>query len=156
MEYLYTQTLEQAWDRLESNYRVSICYKLRTIYNNIRQLEQELTDSFIGIFTFLYQKPTPDPYSIPIEPFRHNWPNDSEIKFTYSDLHRSNILITRSEPYHVLTLIDWEQSGHDEWSKKYLPMILCQFTSTWDPWNYYTMAMECQDKGDRRYITEVF
>lgn len=58
MEYLYTQTLEQAWDRLESNYRVSICYKLRTIYNNIRQLEQELTDSFIGIvFSTVFEFP---------------------------------------------------------------------------------------------------
>lgn len=85
---------------------------------------------------------------------------DSEIKFTHGDLHQSNVLITRSEPFHVLAIVDWEQSGwlpvywearkaqytadrNDEWSKKYLPMILCQYTSTWDPWDYYTTAMGC-------------
>ncbi|CAI7588143.1 unnamed protein product [Penicillium glandicola] len=191
MEYLHAQTLEQVWDKLEPDNRVSICRELRTIYNNLGQLEQNLADSFIGNivqaplydrafhigsmpeagpfntvqkfhdwFTFLYRKLMLDPYSFPIEPFRHDLPDDSEIKFTHSDLHRSNILITPSEPHHVLAIINWEQSGwlpvywearkaqytadrHGEWSKKYLPMILCQFTSTWDPWDYYTMAMGC-------------
>ena len=111
-------------------------------------------------FTFLYRKPMPDPYSVPIEPFRQDLPDDSDIKFTHGDLHRSNVLITRSEPYRVLAIVDWEQSGwlpvywearkaqytadrNDEWSQKYLPMILCQFASTWDPWDYYTTAMGC-------------
>ncbi|KAJ5189992.1 Aminoglycoside phosphotransferase [Penicillium cf. griseofulvum] len=191
MEYLHAQTLEQVWDKLEPNDRVSICCELRTIFSNLRHLEQKPAESFIGNivqaplydrafhvesmpeagpfntvqefhdwFTFLYRKPMSDPYSVPIEPFRQDLPDNSEIKFTHSDLHRSNILITRSEPYHVLALVDWEQSGwlpmywearkaqytadrNDEWSRKYLPMILCQYTSTWDPWDYYTTAMGC-------------
>ncbi|KAH3345267.1 hypothetical protein KXV52_000200, partial [Aspergillus fumigatus] len=31
----------------------------------------------------------------------------------------------------------------DEWSLTYLPMIMEQFPSTWDPWDYYTSAMGC-------------
>ncbi|KAJ5130650.1 Aminoglycoside phosphotransferase [Penicillium bovifimosum] len=181
MEYLHAQTLEQVWDKLEPDDRVSIFCELRTISGNLRHLEQKPEESFIehstssplpeagpfntvqefhGWFTFLYRKPMPDPYSVPIEPFRQDLPDDSEIKSTHGDLHRSNVLITRSEPYHVLAIVDWEQSGwlpvywearkaqytadrNDEWSTKYLPMILCQFTSTWDPWDYYTTAMGC-------------
>lgn len=102
----------------------------------------------------------PDPYSVPIEPFRHDLPDDSAIKFTHGDLHRSNVLITRSKPYHVVAIVDWEQSGwlpeywedrkahytvfwNEEWSTKYLPMVLRQYDSTWDPWDYYTTSMGC-------------
>lgn len=53
----------------------------------------------------------PDLYSVLIEPFRQDLPNDSAINFTHSDLHRSNILTTRSEPYHVIAIVDWEQTG---------------------------------------------
>ncbi|KXG50572.1 Aminoglycoside phosphotransferase [Penicillium griseofulvum] len=220
MEYLPGQTLDQVWDILEPDDRGSICSELRTIIDNLRQLEQEPDDRFIGIvplaiftfapfyllltfffffcvcvyignvvkaalydrafhvnsmseagpfgtvqrfhnwFTFLYRKPMPDPYSVPIEPFRDDLPNDSPVNFTHGDLHRSNILITGSKPYHVLALIDREQSGwlpaywearkvqytvdrNEEWSKKYLPMVLCQFTSNWEPWDYYTISMGC-------------
>ena len=52
-----------------------------------------------------------DPYSIPIEPFCHELSDDSSIKFTHGDLHRSNIIITPSKPYSVLAIVDWEQSG---------------------------------------------
>lgn len=116
--------------------------------------------NFHDWFTFLHRKPMPDPYSVPIEPFRQDLPDDCVVIFTHGDLHRSNILITRSAPYHVVSIVDWEQSGwlpsywearkaqytadrNDEWSKIYLPMILCQFTSTWDSWDYYTIAMGC-------------
>lgn len=39
MEHLHARTLEQAWDMLEPDDRVSVCSELRTICNNIRQLE---------------------------------------------------------------------------------------------------------------------
>lgn len=48
MEYLQAQTLEQAWDMLESDDRVSVCNELRIICNNLRQLEQDPADPFIG------------------------------------------------------------------------------------------------------------
>lgn len=48
MEHLHAQTLEQVWDSLEPDGRDSICCELRTIYNNLRQLEQEPENPFIG------------------------------------------------------------------------------------------------------------
>lgn len=53
----------------------------------------------------------PDPYSIPVEPFRHDLPDDCAIKFTHGDLHRSNIIVTPTRPYRILAVVDWEQSG---------------------------------------------
>lgn len=106
-------------------------------------------------FTFLPRRPMPDPHSIPIEPFRHELSDDSSIKFTHGDLHRSNIIIA---PY-ILAIVDWEQSGwlpeywearkaqytvdSEEWLTKYLPMILDQYASTADSWDWYTSSMGC-------------
>lgn len=87
-------------------------------------------------------------------------PHDCAIKFTHGDLHRSNIIVTPTPPYRILAVVDWEQSGWlpvywesrktqytadraEPWSTTYLPMILDQFASTWDPWDYYTSAMGC-------------
>lgn len=109
-------------------------------------------------FTFLPRRPMPDSYSVPIEPFRYELPDDSSIKFTHGDLHRSNIMITPSKPRRVLALVDWEQSGwlpeywetrkaqytvdSKEWSR-YLPIILDQYASTADAWDWYTSSLGC-------------
>lgn len=115
---------------------------------------------FHNWFMFLYQRPMPDPHSFPIEPFHHELPDNSDIKFTHGDLHRSNIIVTPSQPYRLLAIVDWEQSGwlpaywearkaqytadrNEEWSTRYLLIILEQYTSTWEPWDYYTIAMGC-------------
>ncbi|KAE8350134.1 kinase-like domain-containing protein [Aspergillus coremiiformis] len=183
MEYTEGQTLEKIWDVMESHDRVSICHELRIIYDNLRRLEQDLSDPFIGKiafhinymseagpfatvrdfhdwFTFLHRRPMSDPYSIPVEPFRHDLPDNSTIKLTHGDLHRSNIIITSLPPYRTLAIVDWEQSGwlpaywearkaqytadrSEEWSIQHLPIILDQYPNTWDPWDYYTMAMGC-------------
>lgn len=73
--------------------------------------------------------------------FRYDLPDDSSIKFTQGDLHRSNISISFSKPYRVLATVDWEQpswlpeyweAGKMEWTvsdkewAKYLPLILDQ------------------------------
>jgi Phosphotransferase enzyme family len=90
-----------------------------------------------------------DPYSVPIEPFRSDLPDNIDIKLTHGDLHPSNIVITESGPPKVVALIDWEQSGWlpaywedrkahltaeygGEWAKVYLPIILDQYESTRD------------------------
>ncbi|KAH8692208.1 hypothetical protein BGW36DRAFT_464748 [Talaromyces proteolyticus] len=115
---------------------------------------------FHNWFTFLHRRPMPDPYSVPVEPFRHELPDNCDIKFTHGDLHPSNIIVTPDRPYHILAVVDWEQSGwlpaywearkaqytadrSEEWSTRYLPMILNQYSKTWDPWDYYTTAMGC-------------
>ncbi|KAG2004086.1 hypothetical protein GB937_009103 [Aspergillus fischeri] len=176
--------------------KAGICRELRTIFQHLRQVEQDPEDLFVAAnilgnitkgplydrafhvnymheagpfatvrdfydwFTFLHRRPMPDPYSVPVEPFRHDLPDNCAIKFTHGDLHRSNIIVTPTRPYRILAVVDWEQSGWlpeywesrkaqytadraDEWSLTYLPMIMEQFPSTWDPWDYYTSAMGC-------------
>lgn len=48
MEYIGGQTLEQAWDIMEPSERVTICHELRTIYDNLRRLQQDPSDTFVG------------------------------------------------------------------------------------------------------------
>ncbi|GIJ90516.1 hypothetical protein Asppvi_009472 [Aspergillus pseudoviridinutans] len=189
MEYIRGQTLEQAWDKLEPDDKVNISRELRAICDNLRRLEQDPSDPFLGNiarapfydralnldyipaegpfarvrefhdwFTFLYRRLMPDPYSVPIEPYRYELPDDCAIKFTHGDLHRSNIVISSSRPYRTLAIVDWEQSGwfpaywesrkaqysvswNEDWSTTYLPMILDMYPDTLDPWDYYTIAI---------------
>ncbi|KAF4206480.1 hypothetical protein CNMCM8927_004874 [Aspergillus lentulus] len=189
MEYIRGQTLEQAWDKLEPEDKVSISHELRTICDNLRRLEQDPSDPFVGNiarapfydralgfdcipvkgpfatvkefhdwFTFLCRRRMPDPYSVPIEPYRYELPDDCAIKFTHSDLHRSNIVISSSRPYRTLAIVDWEQSGWfpaywearkaqytawmtEEWTTTYLPMILDMYADTLESWDYYTISI---------------
>lgn len=102
-----------------------------------------------------------DPYSVPIEPFREDLPDDSIIKFTHGDLHRSNIVVSSSKPYYVVGIVDWEQSGwfpeyweeckarwttllSEEWAVVYLPMFLGRYCEKeYEAWNWYTISMGC-------------
>ncbi|PLB48825.1 kinase-like protein [Aspergillus steynii IBT 23096] len=190
MQYVRGQPLEKAWDSLERLERETICHQLRTAIDNLRQLEQDPSDRFIGSimrspfydriwpanfrpeagpftsvhefhewFTFLGRRPMADPYSVPIEHFRYGLPDNSSIRFTHGDLHRSNVVISPSQPYRVLAIVDWEQSGwlpeywearkaqftvdSQEWSEEYLPMILDQYESTAEPWEWYMSALGC-------------
>ncbi|KAF2438884.1 kinase-like protein [Karstenula rhodostoma CBS 690.94] len=111
-------------------------------------------------FTSLYKRPMPDPtISVP-DPYRQDLPDNSEIVFTHGDLHRSNIILSTSTPHRVVAIVDWEQAGwlpaywedrkahvtsdyFGDWSEKYLPVVLDQYKSTWDPWDYYTTSMGC-------------
>ena len=49
MQYVHGQTLEEAWDSLEHNERDTVCRQLRTICDSLRQLEQDPSDTFIGL-----------------------------------------------------------------------------------------------------------
>ncbi|KAF1951287.1 phosphotransferase enzyme family protein [Byssothecium circinans] len=108
-------------------------------------------------FSSLYLRRVPDPENIP-DPYRQDLPDDSEIVFTHGDLHPSNILLSLEQPVKVVAIVDWEQSGwlpaywedrkahftsdsFGEWSEKYLPMIMDQYPSTWEAWNYYSLSM---------------
>ncbi|KAF4169708.1 hypothetical protein CNMCM6936_006867 [Aspergillus lentulus] len=170
MEYIRGQTLEQAWDKLEPEDKVSISHELRTICDNLRRLEQDPSDPFVvkgpfatvkefhDWFTFLCRRRMPDPYSVPIEPYRYELPDDCAIKFTHGDLHRSNIVISSSRPYRTLAIVDWEQSGWfpaywearkaqytawmtEEWTTTYLPIILDMYADTLESWDYYTISI---------------
>ncbi|GFF48390.1 hypothetical protein IFM58399_08288 [Aspergillus lentulus] len=168
--YIRGQTLEQAWDKLEPEDKVSIFHELRTICDNLRRLEQDPSDPFVvkgpfatvkefhDWFTFLCRRRMPDPYSVLIEPYRYELPDDCAIKFTHGDLHRSNIVISSSRPYRTLAIVDWEQSGWfpaywearkaqytawmtEEWTTTYLPIILDMYADTLESWDYYTISI---------------
>ena len=67
-------------------------------------------------------------------------------------------MITPSKPRRVLALVDWEESGwlpeywearkaeytvdSEEWSR-YLPVILDQYGSRVDAWEWYTSSLGC-------------
>lgn len=102
----------------------------------------------------------PDPYSVPIEPFRYELPDGCAIDFTHGDLHRSNIIISAQEPYRVLAIVDWEQAGwlpeywearkalytvyrSEEWAMTYLPLTMELYGDTWDAWDWYTTSVGC-------------
>ena len=99
-----------------------------------------------------------EPYSIPVEPYRQNLPDDAKIKFTHGDIHRSNILVTSTTPMKIASIVDWEQAGwlpdywevckarftvgqNDEWTITYIPLILDTFPRAEDAWDYYVSSM---------------
>ncbi|KAF2122620.1 kinase-like domain-containing protein [Lophiotrema nucula] len=113
---------------------------------------------FHNWFTLQYKRMMPDPETVP-EPYRKDLPDDSEIVFTHGDLHRSNIIVSSSPP-RVVALVDWEQSGWlpvywedckahrtsaylSDWDVKYLPLILDQYESAREAWDYYTDPVGC-------------
>ena len=49
MEYVKGQTLEEVWGTMNSEERESICRQLRGIVDNLRRLEQDPSDSYIGL-----------------------------------------------------------------------------------------------------------
>jgi aminoglycoside phosphotransferase (APT) family kinase protein len=48
MEAISGRSLKQAWPEMEENGRLRICRELRTIFDTLRQLKQDPTDTFIG------------------------------------------------------------------------------------------------------------
>jgi hypothetical protein len=50
MQYMRGRTLEEAWESLEHNERDIVCHQLRTAFNNLRQLKQDPSDTFIGLY----------------------------------------------------------------------------------------------------------
>ena len=49
-----------------------------------------------------------DLYLVLVELFYYNLPGDYIIKFTYSNLYYSNIVITPTHLYYIVVVIDWE------------------------------------------------
>ncbi|KAF1346953.1 kinase-like domain-containing protein, partial [Delphinella strobiligena] len=113
--------------------------------------------AFHDWFSGLCKRHLDDPSGIP-DPFRAGLPNDAPIKFTHGDLHRSNILVSvETDEPHVVCLIDWHQAGwlpaywevhkaiytadyKSEWVRKYVPMFLDPWESTFESWDFYVGA----------------
>ncbi|KKZ62498.1 hypothetical protein EMCG_03093 [[Emmonsia] crescens] len=150
LESIHGQTMEKAWDSMSSKDRAQVCSELQTCVSNLRWLRQDPQDPFIELyitnqfmaeagpfqsvkalhdwFIFLCRRPMTDPHSIPIEPFRSELPDNAAITFTHGDLHRSNIILSESEPQRIVAIVDWEQSG---WMPEYWEARKAHFTSAW-------------------------
>ncbi|KAJ5503396.1 hypothetical protein N7463_006270 [Penicillium fimorum] len=114
-EYLQGQTLEQGWDSMEDDHRISICHELRKIVDAIRTIPRTRSlydrvfshllevDPFAS-FIFLRRRKMPEPYLVPLEPFRSELPDNSDIVFIHGDLHRSDIIVTPT--LHICGIID--------------------------------------------------
>ncbi|OBT60385.1 hypothetical protein VE03_10145 [Pseudogymnoascus sp. 23342-1-I1] len=187
MELVDGVTLEEAWPDLDVEEKLDICNQLRPMLQDLRGLQQDPSDKFIGmsfqtslpvllsniaqigsinrqplrdiLFDFSqpagpFQDPTsfydwfsqlggPKPYDpkAPMHPMRAGLPNESSIVFTHSDLHRSNIIVTKldSGTPRILAIVDWHQSG-------------------WYPasWEFFKTRYTCrgQDKWEDEYIFE--
>ncbi|KFZ25047.1 hypothetical protein V502_00471 [Pseudogymnoascus sp. VKM F-4520 (FW-2644)] len=169
MELVDGITLEQAWPDLDLEEKLDICNQLRPMLEDLRGLQQDPSDTFIGsinrqplrdvifdgrepagpfqcstsFYDWFSQIASPRPYDpeAPIHPMRLGLPNDPSIVLTHADLHRSNIMVTKldSEAPRILAIIDWHQSG-------------------WYPaaWEFFKTGMTCrgQDKWEYEYIFE--
>jgi hypothetical protein len=108
-------------------------------------------------FSFLYRRNLSNPNTYPQDPYRSGLPDDAQIVFTHGDLHRSNIIVTKSGPPKILALIDWHQAGwlpaywevckarytadaEDEWATKYIPQFLQNCAETEEAWDFYVLA----------------
>jgi hypothetical protein len=92
----------------------------------------------------------------PPHPYRSFLPDDVAIVFTHADLHPSNIILSAGPNPHVVSIIDWHQSGWypdyweyckalvtspigGEWETKYLPLFLDR-RDCFDYWDYFVLA----------------
>ncbi|KAF8603975.1 phosphotransferase enzyme family protein-like protein [Ceratobasidium sp. AG-I] len=190
MEYIRGETLERRWESLSGAQRLDICSQLRLMLTRLRALKQMPGDHFIGnvarqplldiVFTNSCSPPVgpipsvkefhhlfvtlPHPERCdPNDPphhFRDRLPDDVPVVFTHGDLHRSNILISRTiegENPCIVALIDWCQSGWlpsyweyckarwttnigEEWEAKYIPLFLDKH-ECYDHWDYFLLTM---------------
>jgi len=186
MELVRGDTLEECWDDLDRECKDSVCNQLQSMLANLRRLQQSPQDHFIGhigrqpLLDIIFEGSRSSPNSSfeSVSAF-HDWfttlkrragiegphlyrswlPDNVPIVFTHSDLHRSNILVSReiSGSPRVLSIIDWHQSGWypayweyckarwttqigDSWEQEYLPKILDSF-SGYDEWDYFVLRL---------------
>lgn len=108
-------------------------------------------------FSSLYRRRLNNPNAYPQDPYRSSLPDDAQIVLTHGDLHRSNIMVTKSGPPRILALVDWHQAGWlpaywevrkamytadqgDEWARKYIPQFLQSWEETEEAWDFYVSA----------------
>lgn len=60
------------------------------------------------------------------DPYRQLLSDNAAVVFTHADLHPSNIMISKAQPYKVLAIIDWGQSG---WYPDYWELCKAEYTA---------------------------
>ncbi|KKZ68403.1 hypothetical protein EMCG_00172 [[Emmonsia] crescens] len=154
MELIPGETLQNRWDHLNDQERLSICTELKDIVSTLRQVEQDPADPFIGsvirgpLHDYVFgSMPLAGPFKTTKEfhdwlstwlqlrvlgsikypdPYQEFLPDDGTIKFTHGDLHRENIMISSTSPPRVLAVIDWTHAG---WYPDYWEYCKAMYTS---------------------------
>ncbi|KAE8408875.1 phosphotransferase enzyme family protein [Aspergillus pseudonomiae] len=139
MELISGQTLLDCWDELSILDKNTLCDQLYQIIGDLRQLEQESSNKYIGslrqkrLLEYVFQEGREAgafssigefndwlsflPQSrFPMlnrykDPYREFLPDTGEIKFTHADLHRGNIIVSTTGPARILAIVDGAQAG---------------------------------------------
>ncbi|KAG5290134.1 phosphotransferase enzyme family protein [Histoplasma ohiense] len=186
MELIHGETLHDRWDHLNDQGKISICAQLKEIVAVLRQLEPDPSDSFIGSITrrllldYVFQAmPSTGPFKTVKEfndwfsalpqqqlpdslkykdPYREFLPDDGTIRFTHGDLHRGNIIVSRTDPPRVMAVIDWTHAGwypdyweyckalytsdyNGEWRNTWIPRFLEQYPKEFAVFSEYIMQI---------------
>lgn len=107
-------------------------------------------------FSALPQQQLPDSLKYK-DPYREFLP-DGGIRFTHGDLHRGNIIISRTDPPRVMAVIDWTHAGwypdyweyckalytshyNGEWRNTWIPRFLEQYPEEFTVFSEYVMQI---------------
>ncbi|KAF2183761.1 phosphotransferase enzyme family protein-like protein [Zopfia rhizophila CBS 207.26] len=170
--FLYMQlvpgiTLDDRWISLKVEEKQAVCENLRRIIGNLRSLQQDPTDVFIGS---VGGQPLPDNLFQELMngqragPFRsvkdfHDWftsinldpgiihcerdllKDNNRVVFTHADIHRDNVIVSPTGPPRILAIVDWGQSG---WYPDY--------------WEYCKSRSICRphDEWETTYLPRIF
>ncbi|KAH8433372.1 uncharacterized protein LDX57_011006 [Aspergillus melleus] len=183
MELIPGPTIHDCYDTLTDGQKQTICDQLREVLKTLRQLRQDPEDQFVGSinrqhlsdyvfidqprggpfpsveafndwFALLHQLRFQHRYE---DPNRCLLPDNRDITFTHTDLHRGNIIITSFNPLQI-AIVDWQQSGwypdyweyckllytcsyEDEWRIKFIDTFLQPDPDVHLVFSDYTMAM---------------
>ncbi|EFW20440.1 conserved hypothetical protein [Coccidioides posadasii str. Silveira] len=118
--FIYMQKIQGAllhdkWGSFSDADKTAVCAQLYGMISSLRELRQDPAHPFIVA-----------------------------IKFTHADLHRHNIIVSKTLPPQIVAIIDWEQAGwypeywawckacytsdyEGEWRLRYMPMFLIPY-----------------------------
>ncbi|ENH71985.1 hypothetical protein FOC1_g10001832 [Fusarium oxysporum f. sp. cubense race 1] len=144
--FLYMQlvegvALEKRWEILNKEDKTGICYQLRDMVVDLRQVKRDSNDEFLGqinrgpLQDVVFAdgiRPRAGPFSS-VKEF-HDWfsflfKRLAAIVFTHADLHQSNIMVSEGWPCRVVAIIDWHQSG---WYPDYWEFYKAEYTNHWE------------------------
>ncbi|PGH08935.1 hypothetical protein GX51_00992 [Blastomyces parvus] len=186
MELIQGETLLDRWDHLRDRGKTLICAQLKEIVTVLRQLEPGPSGSFIGSITHqhlldyvfstipsagpfktvkefndwlsaLPQRHLPDSLKYK-DPYREFLPDDGTIKFTHGDLHCGNIIISCTDPPHIMAVVDWAHAGwypdyweyckalytshyNEEWRNTWIPRFLEPYPKEFTAFSEYVMQI---------------
>ncbi|KMP07887.1 hypothetical protein CISG_08030 [Coccidioides immitis RMSCC 3703] len=166
MEKVQGALLHDKWGSFSDTDKIAVCAQLYGMISSLRELRQDPAHPFIGsisgnrvldyIFrgwstgpfktvnelhdwiSWIPRRNLPDPNQVE-DPYRAYLPDAVAIKFTHADLHRHNIIVSKTLPPQIVAIIDWEQAG---WYPEYWEWCKACYTSDYEgEWRLHYMPM---------------